>query len=296
MTWLDTAGNITASALEAMTPLLLAAAGGLFTELAGMLNIALEGLMLAGAFFGFAAAQASGSLSLGILAGALASSLIAWIYGSATLRLKANAFITGLAANIFAPSITAVLSARWFGTRSVVALTTPEPARIFQTSLGRVPILGKIFFSHHSLVYLSWVLSLGAALIIYRSVLGTRIRATGARAEAVAAAGFKPDFYKLVAIILSGFFCGIAGASLSLPLGAYVPNMSSGRGWIALVAIYLGNRRPGRTALACFVFALAESFSNYAQGQFGIPSEFILAIPFAATLLALSLGTSAKSK
>jgi len=296
MTWLDTLGGITASALEAMTPLLLAATGGLFTELAGMLNIALEGLMLAGAFFGFAAAAASGSLLLGILAGALASSLIAWIYGSATLRLKANVFITGLAANIFAPSVTAVLSAAWFGTRSVVALAVPEPTRPLQTRLGQNPVLGGAFFSQHSLVYLSWALAAGAAVIIYRSVLGTRIRATGARAEAVAAAGFKPDFYKLSAIIISGFFCGIAGASLSLPLGAYVPNMSSGRGWIALVAIYLGNRRPGRTALACFVFALAESFSNYAQGQFGIPSEFILAIPFAATLIALSLGTSAKNE
>ncbi len=294
MNWLDTATGILASALSAATPLLLAAAGGLFTELAGMLNIALEGLILAGAFFGFAAASATGSIGLGILAGALASSAIAWIYGSATLRLKANVFITGLAANIFAPSITAVLSASWFGTRSVVALPIPEPARIFQTSLGRLPLLGEIFFSHHSLTYLSWVLAAGAALLLYRSVLGTRIRATGARAEAVAAAGFRPDSYKLAAIVLSGFFCGIAGASLSLPLGAFVPNMSSGRGWIALVAIYLGNRRPGRTVLACLVFALAESFSNYAQGQFGIPSEFILAIPFAATLVALSLGTSAQ--
>ncbi len=146
MTWLDTLGGITASALEAMTPLLLAATGGLFTELAGMLNIALEGLMLAGAFFGFAAAAVSGSLLLGILAGALASSLIAWIYGSATLRLKANVFITGLAANIFAPSVTAVLSAAWFGTRSVVALAVPEPARPLQTSLGRIPVLGRVFF------------------------------------------------------------------------------------------------------------------------------------------------------
>jgi simple sugar transport system permease protein len=293
---LYTAAGIAASALEAMTPLLLAAVGGLFTELAGMLNIALEGLMLAGAFFGFAAAAASGSLALGVLAGALASSLIAWIYGSVTLKLKANVFITGLAANIFAPSLTAVLSAAWFGTRSVVALKIPDPARPFRSILGSNPVLGEVLFSQHSLTYLSWALAAGAALIVYRSVLGTRIRATGARAEAVAAVGFNPDSFKLAAVVLSGFFCGVAGASLSLPLGAYVPNMSSGRGWIALVAIYLGNRRPGRTALACLVFALAESFSNYAQGQFGIPSEFILAIPFAATLIALSFGTSAKSE
>jgi len=294
MSWLDTGITITTNALGAMTPLLLAAAGGLFTELAGMLNIALEGLMLAGAFFGFAAASAFNSIPLGMLAGALASTAIAWAYGSVTLKLKANVFITGLAANIFASGLTAVLSARWFGTKSVIALAIPNPVQPFAPLLGRIPVLGKLLFSHHSLVYVSWIAAILAALLVYRSVLGLRIRATGTRAEAVLSAGFSPDTYRLVAVMISGALCGLAGASLSLPLGAYVPNMSSGRGWIALVAIYLGNKKPSRTALACFIFALAESFSNYAQGQFRIPSEFILAIPYAATLIALSLGTAAK--
>jgi len=120
------------------------------------------------------------------------------------------------------------------------------------------------------------------------------MRATGANAEAVAASGFKPDAYRLQAIVLSGFFCGMAGASLSLPLAAYVPNMSAGRGWIALVAIYLGARKPGRIALACFVFAFAESYSNYAQGLFRMPSEFMLAIPYAATLIALVAASMAE--
>ncbi|HWP68298.1 MAG TPA: ABC transporter permease, partial [Rectinemataceae bacterium] len=274
-------------------PLVFAAMGGLFTELAGMLNIALEGLILIGAFFGVIAAQATQSNLVGVLAGSLAAAFLAYVYGAATIRLKANVFVTGLAANIFATGATIVLSQQLFGTKGVLAFPIPALWRPFASALGDTPFLGPVLFSHSILVYASGLFVAAAWLVIFRTPMGMRIRATGANAEAVAASGFKPDTYRLIAIVLSGFSCGIAGASLSLPLEAYVPNMSAGRGWIALVAIYLGARKPARIALACFVFALAESYSNYAQGLFRIPSEFILAIPYAATLLALIAGSIA---
>lgn len=294
MNWSDTAGTIAGNAIAAMTPLIFAALGGLFTELTGMLNIALEGLILVGAFFGIVAASMTQSLFAGLVAGSLAAAVLAWAYGSATIRLKANIFVTGLAANIFASGLTVVLSRQWFGTKSVVAFKIPELARPFAGLLGSIPFFGPAFFSHTVLVYLSWFFVIVATVIIRRTALGMKIRATGANAEAVAASGFRPDAYRLIAIVLSGFFCGMAGASLSLPLAAYVPNMSAGRGWIALVAIYLGARNPGKIALACFIFALAESYSNYAQGLFRIPAEFILMIPYAATLIALVAGSLAK--
>jgi len=287
MSFLDIAGKLTGNALAAMTPLVFAAMGGLFTELAGMLNIALEGLILFGAFFGMIAAQATQSNLVGVLSGSLAAGLLAYVYGAATIRLKANIFVTGLAANIFATGTTVVLSQRLFGTKSVLAFPIPALWRPFVKALGDIPFLGHVLFSHNILVYISGLFVIAAWLAIYRTPMGMRIRATGANPEAVSTSGFKPETYRLLAIVLSGFSCGIAGASLSISLGAYVPNMSAGRGWIALVAIYLGARKPARIAIACFVFALAESYSNYAQGLFRIPSEFILAIPYAATLLAL---------
>ena len=287
MNWMNTAGMLAGNAVAAMTPLIFAAMGGLFTELAGMLNIALEGLILIGAFFAIIFASAAHSLFVGFMAGSLAAMTLAWAYGAATIRLKANIFVTGLAANIFAVGATVVLSNQLFGTKGVIAFKVPELARPFSAALSGLPLLGQALFSHSVLTYFSWLCVIVTSIIIYRTPAGIRMRATGANAEAVAASGFKPDRYRLLAIVLSGFFCGMAGASLSLPLAAYVPNMSAGRGWIALVAIYLGIKKPGRIALACFVFALAESYSNYAQGLFRIPSEFILAIPYAATLIAL---------
>jgi len=292
MSFADIAGTIAGNAFDAMTPLVFAALGGLFTELSGMLNIALEGLILTGAFFGVIAASLTQSAFAGFAAAGLAAALLAWVYGAATIRLKANVFVTGLAANIFASGLTVILSNAWFGTKSVVAFASPAPAAPFAATLGGIPFFGKALFSHDLIAYASWIAVAATSAIAFRTRAGMKLRATGANAEAVKAAGFDPDASRLLAIVLSGLFCGFAGASLSLPLSAYVPNMSAGRGWIALVAIYLGGRKPGRIALACFVFALAESYSNYAQGTLKIPTEFILAIPYAATLAALVIGSA----
>jgi simple sugar transport system permease protein len=151
-----------------------------------------------------------------------------------------------------------------------------------------------VLFGQNILVQLSWLTAFLAWVIIRRTPFGMRLRATGSNPKAVAALGLKPERYKLAAILMSGAACGLAGSYLSLNLSAYVPNISSGRGWIALVAIYLGGRKPRGILGACFVFALAESYSNYAQGLFKVPSEFILAIPYAATLVALVAGSFAK--
>lgn len=284
--------TLLSSTLGAMTPLLLASLGGLFTELAGTLNIALEGLILLGAFAAAVGAQATGSLALGMLAGAGASGLLALAFGLSTLRLKTNPFISGLATNLFAAGFVALLSRHFFGTSSVLGFQLPPVAAPLSSSTGSVPLFGPVLFSQTWITYLSWALAFLAWVILQRTILGIRIRATGTNPQAVIISGYSPDGYQLTAFIASGIACGLAGASLSLPLSAYVPQMSAGRGWIALVAIFLGRRKPVGIVAACFVFALAESYSNYAQGVFRIPTEIILAIPYLATLAALILGTA----
>jgi simple sugar transport system permease protein len=99
----------------------------------------------------------------------------------------------------------------------------------------------------------------------------------------------RPDTYRWIAFLVSGFFCGIGGSSLSLSLGAFVPNMTAGKGWIALVVIFLGVRRPLGLIAAAFVYGLAEAFSNYAQGLFNIPVDFILAMPYLFAFVAMVL-------
>ena len=271
-----------------MTPFLLAAIGGLFTELAGMLNIALEGLMLIGAFFSVVFVAATGSLLLGILLGILAALIMAYIFGTVSLYLKANIFITGLATNLFASGMTVVLAFQIFGNKGVVRFENlPRLPELTVPALQKIPVLGDIFFGHNVFVYLSWLVVVLAAIVIYRTPFGLRIRGTGLSPETVTSLGLKPRRYQLYGILISGFTCGLAGALLTLNMGAFVPEITSGRGWIALVAIYLGNKNPYGILIAALVFGFAESISNFAQGAINIPADFILAFPYIITVIAM---------
>jgi ABC-type uncharacterized transport system permease subunit len=273
--------------IDIMTPFLLAATGGLFTELAGMLNIALEGLMLIGAFFSVVFAGFTGSLFIGVLLGIASAMLVAALFGAVSLNLKANVFISGLATNLLASGLTVVLAFQIFGNKGVVRFEIAKLPSLYVPALARIPILGDLLNGHNVLVYLSWLIVVLAAVVIYRTPFGLRIRGTGLGAPTITSLGLKPRRYQMAGILISGFTCGLAGAVLTLNLSAFVPNITSGRGWIALVAIYLGNKTPWGIVIASFIFGFAESFSNYAQGATNIPADFILAFPYLITVLAM---------
>ena len=262
------------SAIIIMTPLLFAATGGLYTELAGMLNIALEGLLLIGAFAAVAAVYFTGNFAAGLIAAILASVILSALLAFTTIKLRSNVFITGLAANLLAVGLTAVLSQYFFRTRGVIAL--PDA----------------LLSARNVYVYAGLLLLLVSWLVIYKTPFGYRLRACAKHTTALTSLGIYPDIYRWIAFLVSGFFCGIGGSFLSLNLGAFVPNMTAGKGWIALVVIFLGARKPLGILIAAFVFGLAEAFSNYAQGLhflFSIPADFILAMPYLLTLLAMIL-------
>jgi simple sugar transport system permease protein len=280
--------NLVHNAVGIMTPFLLAAIGGLFTQIAGMLNIALEGLMLIGAFVAVASTAATGSLFFGIAAGVSVSVIVAYLFGTVSLKLRANIFVSGLATNLLATGLTAVLSFRFFANKGVIRFPgIPRLPVLSAQALRRIPIAGDIFFGHHILVYVSWFLLAAAAVVIYRTPFGLRLRATGHQRSTIVSLGLKPERYQMQAILISGFTCGLAGSALTLNLSAYVPNITAGRGWIALVVIYLGNKTPLGILVASFVFGFAEALSNYAQGALEIPAEFILAFPYLITVTAM---------
>lgn len=285
------------NSISIMTPFLLAGIGGLMTELAGMLNIALEGLILIGAFFSVVFAAATGSLFLGILLGILMTMVFAFLFGSVTLYLRANVFITGLATNLLAGGLITVLAFYLFGTKGVLLFEGLPALPILRIpALHGIPVIGDILFGHNILVYLGWLIVVLAWILIYKTPFGYRLRGTGSNPEALKAAGLKPRNYQMAGILISGFTCGLAGAVLTLNLGAYVPNISSGRGWIALVVIYLGGKTPFGILGAAFVFGLAESLSNYAQGFLDIPADFILAFPYIITVTAMVIMSIVKHK
>ncbi|MBI9100866.1 MAG: ABC transporter permease [Spirochaetales bacterium] len=271
-----------------MTPFLLAGLGGLMTELSGMLNIALEGLILIGAFFSIIMAAATGSLWLGLILGVLFTVLLATVFGYITLYLKSDVFITGLAVNLLVPGLITIISFHAFGTKGVLIFNQlPELPILDGGMLNGIPLLGDILFGHNIFVYFSLLLVIVFYIIIYRTPFGFRLRASGNNPRAMKALGLKPRHYQLIAIMISGLTCAIAGAFLTFNLEAYTPNISAGRGWIALVVIYLGNKTPQGILVAAFIFGLTESISNYAQGFLNIPADFILAFPFILTVVAM---------
>ncbi len=285
------------NSVSIMTPFLLAAVGGLLTELAGILNIALEGLMLTGAFFSVIFTAATGSLALGILAGIMLTVVLSLLFGLVTLYMKANVFITGLATNLFATGLTTVLSFHIFGTKGVLTFSNlPDLPVLNIPELHGIPVIGDLLLGHNILVYLGWLSVLVSYLLIYKTPYGFRLRAAGSNPHAMQALGLNPVHYRMSAILISGLTCALAGAVLTLKIGAYVPNITAGRGWIALVVIYLGGKTPIGILGAAFVFGLAESFSNYAQGFIHIPADFILAFPYIITVIAMVLVSAFKHR
>ena len=279
-----------------MTPLLFAATGGLYTELCGMLNIALEGMLLTGAFAALAAVSFTGSFAIGIAAAVFASMALALLTAFSTLKLRSNVFISGLAANMLASGLTVVLSHKMFDTRGVVALRDIAALPVIDMPfISDIPVIGGFFSGHSLYVYASWILLIVSWVVIYKTPFGYRLRACGKNSVALESLGIASASYRYAAFLVSGFFCGIGGSFLSLNLGAFVPNMPAGKGWIALVIIFLGGRKPAGIFIAALIFGLAESFSNYAQGLWNIPADFILALPFLFTLLAM-IGASIFSK
>jgi simple sugar transport system permease protein len=284
------------SVTDITIPLLLAASGGLFTELAGMLNIALEGLLLTGAFFAVVLVHYTGSLALGVAGALVGAMLLSAILGVTTLRLRSNVFITGLAANLFASGLTVVLSRKIFGTRGVVVPGgMPDLGSLKVPLQGELPVIGGILFGHSFYVYVCAVILFASWLVIYRTPFGFRLRACDKHARALVSLGLRPDTYRFIAFLVSGFACGLGGSFLSLNLGAFVPNISAGKGWIALVVIFLGGRKPLGILLAALVFGLTDAFSNHAQELFDGPADFVLALPYLLTLLVM-VGVSAAAK
>jgi simple sugar transport system permease protein len=276
------------SAVGIMTPLLFAATGGLYTELAGMLNIALEGLLLAGAFSAIATVYFTGSFTAGLISAIIASMILSVLLAASTIKLRSNVFITGLAANLLALGLTAVLSQYFFNTRGVIVLSDINHLPLIDIPfIDTIPVIGALLSGHSVYVYASWLLVLLSWLVIYRTPFGYRLRACDKRSTALVSLGINPDTYRWAAFLVSGFLCGIGGSFLSLNLGVFVPNMTAGKGWIALVVIFLGIRRPLGLIAAAFIYGLAESLSNYAQGLLNVPADFILAMPYLFTLLAM---------
>jgi general nucleoside transport system permease protein len=264
--------SILFSAIRLSTPLLLAALGGLFSERSGVINIALEGLMLAGAFTSAVVTHYSASPWIGLGAGIVAGIFIALIHAIACIRFDADQVVTGTAINILMFGVPTFLSSVLFET----AGSTPQ---IPQSNLiPNAPIV--IAFG---LVPLVWY-------VLYRTPLGLRLRAAGENPEAADTAGANVAAIRYVAVLLSGALAAIGGAYLSIGQSSlFTRNMTAGRGFIALAALIFGKWRPVQTMFACLLFGFAEAAAIQMQGVIPhVRVEYIQIVPYVLTMIVLA--------
>jgi simple sugar transport system permease protein len=269
-------------------PILLAGLGGLFTLQANILNIGMEGMMLFGAWAGVFVSYMTGSVWLALLAAVGVGLLAAVIFGLFGVRYRCNIIVAGMGLNLFAGAFTMYLLRSIFRTRG--SLSDPRIVGVPTLTLpviDKIPFLGPLLSGHSLLVYVAFVLVAVVHYFLYRTPTGLRIRAVGEHAEAARSVGVDPARVQFLAVLISGAFSGLAGAYLSLAqLRMFVENMVSGRGFIALAAIYFGRGTPVGTLVAALIFGLAEALSMRLQ-TLGFPSQFMLMIPYVVTVAVL---------
>jgi len=260
------------STVRLATPLLLAALGGLFSERSGVINIALEGMMLAGAFTSATVTHFVGNPWIGLLAGITAGCLIALIHAVACIHFDADQVVTGTAINILMLGVPTLLSGALFETTG----STPQLARA--SLIPNTPIV--IAFG---LVPVVWYL-------LYRTPFGLRLRAAGENPEAADTAGVSVVRIRYAGVLLSGALAAIGGAYLSIGQSSlFTRNMAAGRGFIALAALIFGKWRPVQTMFACLLFGFAEAASIQMQGVIPhVRVEYIQIIPYILTMVVLA--------
>lgn len=271
--------------ISASTPLLLAALGELVTEKSGVLNLGVEGMMLAGAIAGFAVAIGTGSWMLAVLVAALAGAAMALIFAFLTLTLMANQVATGLALTIFGIGISALVGAAFVGTPYAGLPRLDIPV------LSDLPVVGPLLFAHDFLIYLSFFMVFAVAWFLTRTKAGLVLRAVGENHEAAHSIGYHVVRIRYLAVLFGGVMAGLGGGFLSL---SYTPmwaeNMTAGRGWIALALVVFATWKPGRALLGAYIFGGVTILQLHAQGiGVEIPSQVLSMLPYLATILVMVL-------
>ncbi|NMA97453.1 MAG: ABC transporter permease [Phyllobacteriaceae bacterium] len=284
-------------------PLILACLAGLYSERAGIVDIGLEGKLLAGAFAAAATAAVTGSAWLGLLAGIGAALVFSGIHGLASINFKGNQAISGVALNFLAAGLTTFLGQSWFkrggytpqlsGDRRFNPITLP-----FANELREVPIIGQIYYElisgHNIITYFAFIAVPVTAWVLFRTRFGLRLRAVGENPKAIDTAGISVTRLRYQALIITAVLVGIGGAYLSIAQSAgFNNNMSAGRGYIALAALIFAKWRPGPALLVCLMFGFLDAVQFRIQGQefpiIGeVPVQAIQALPYILTVILLA--------
>jgi len=292
MSWIATTEGVAGAAVRMAVPLIFAAQGELLAERAGVLNIGLEGLMLCGAFTGAAVAAAAGSPWIGLAAGMSVGALLAAAFGLLVVLRGADQVVAGIALNLLALGLTGVLyhaAASASGVSGSLAAPTFHDFPL--AGLAAIPLVGRAFFERNVLCYLAYALTPAVAFFLYHTRAGLRWRATGEHPLAAETAGANVARVRMAAVTACGALAAAGGVYLSIGhLDRFGENMVAGRGFIALAIVILGRWNPWGALAAGLFFGLAQGLQLAlgARGT-GLPYQFLLALPYVATIAALLL-------
>lgn len=298
------AALILSSTVRLSVPLIFACLAGLWSERAGVVDISLEGKMLVAAFAAATAAHITGSAELGLAAGVAASVVFGLVHGVAAIDQRGNQIVSGAAINLVAAGLTALLGNAWFGEGG----RTPQlesPASRFQPwtwpgadTLGRLPLVGPLYqhllSDHDVLTYVAFLVVPLTSFVLFRTRFGLRLRATGENPAAVDTAGISVRGIRYTAVIIAGVLCGFAGTYLAVSQAAgFLPQMTAGKGFIALAALVFAKWRPLPALLTCLLFGFLDAVAIRLQGvsvpPFGeVPVQAIQALPYLLTVILLA--------
>ena len=275
--------SLLSSAIRAGTPLLYATLGEILTERSGILNLGLEGIMITGAFTGFAVSLFTGNPWLGILFAGFAGMALALIHAFFSVTLKANQSITGLMLVLLGLGITSFFGRDYIGKVAVYL----DPIHI--PILSDVPYVGEVLFNHDPLAYLAVIVAALLWFLLFRTRYGLEIIASGEKPEAADSMGVDVDRVRYFSTLLGGFLVGIGGAYLSLAYAKlWTDGMTAGRGWICLALVIFSGWMPQRAILGAYLFGGLDvlSFKLQATGV-GVSYHLMRMVPYIATIVVL---------
>jgi simple sugar transport system permease protein len=284
-----------AAMLRLTTPILLTAMGGSFGHKGKILNIGLESFVAISAFFAMWGSYLTENPWVGLLFGILSSLTASAVFAVFVLYFKSNSIVVGISMNLAAWGITTFLLSLNFKVRGVFIsprIKSFKPIDI--VFIRNIPYIGAIFNRHNILVYLAFISVAISYILMYKTPFGLRLRGVGIKEAAAQTVGVNSSRYKWMAVLLGGFFSGIAGSFLTVGgASMFTENMSAGRGFLALAAIMVGDGNPLRVMFAALVFGYTSALSVTLQ-SIGIPSQIVMCFPYAITVLILVFSALAK--
>jgi ABC-type uncharacterized transport system permease subunit len=305
--------TMVASTLRLATPLIFCALAGLFSERSGVVDIGLEGKMLFAAFAAGATGAVWGSTTLALLAAVGIAVALSWMHGLACVSHRGDQVVSGVAINIIAAGLTVVLGIAWFaqGGQTPAVSDAVRIQAVFPKAAAALagipwigPLVGQGLLSHNPLVYLALALVPLSWWLLFRTRFGLRLRAVGENPQMVDAAGVSVQGLRYGALTLNGVLCGLAGSYLVLAQSAnFSPNMTAGRGFMALAALIFGRWYPVGALWACLLFGFLDAAAILMQGVAlplvgEVPVQIIQALPYVLTVVLLAgfIGTAVAPK